>query len=187
MDQQQIISSTTAKLSQAVAHFESNLKSLRTGRANSAMLDGIMVEAYGSHMPLNQTATISVPEPQLIQLTPFDPNNLSAIAEAIRNNQALGLNPTDDGRVIRLPIPPLNEERRHDLARQVGAKQEEAMVSIRNIRHEAMTSLDNLKKSKDIGEDEHKRLVTQIEDQMNKTKSQIEAATKAKEQEILTV
>jgi ribosome recycling factor len=184
MDSKQVVDQARSKLEQAVGRFQDSLKSLRTGRANSAMLDGVMVEAYGTSMPLNQTATIAVPEPQLIQITPFDPNNLQAIAEAIRNNQSLGLNPADDGRVVRVPIPPLNEERRRELARQVGQKQEECMISLRNIRHDA---LDAIKKDKQVGEDEQKRLSAQIEDAMNKARADAEAAAKAKEQEILTV
>lgn len=184
MDADQVVASSQTKLGQAVERFKDGLKSLRTGRANAAMLDGVMVEAYGTQMPLNQTATISVPESQLIQISPFDPNNLEAISAAIRNNPTLGLNPSDDGRVVRVPIPPLNEERRRDLAKQVGQKQEECMIQLRNIRHEA---LDAIKKDKSVGEDEAKRLGAQIEEAMNKARSEAEAAAKAKEQEILTV
>jgi ribosome recycling factor len=184
MDSEQAVKDAQAKLSQAVGRFKDSLKSLRTGRANAGMLDGVTVEAYGTQMPLNQVATIAVPEAQLIQITPFDPNNLSAITTAIRNNQNLGLNPADDGRVVRVPIPPLNEERRRELARQVGQKQEDCMIALRNIRHDA---LDHLKKDKQTGEDEVKRLTGQIEDAMNKARGEAEAAAKAKEQEILTV
>jgi len=183
MDSQQVVRDAQAKLAQAVERFKDGLKSLRTGRANASMLDGVMVEAYGSPMPLNQVATIAVPESQLIQITPFDPNNLSAIATAIRNHPNLGLNPADDGRVVRVPIPPLNEERRRELAKQVGQKQEECMISLRNIRHDA---LDAIKKSQ-APEDEAKRLSKQVEDAMNQARTDAEAAAKAKEQEILTV
>jgi ribosome recycling factor len=184
MEPQQIVSQAQAKLNQSVERFKDGLKTLRTGRASAAMLDGVMVEAYGTPMPLNQTATVSAPEPQLIQITPFDPNNLQAIVDSIRNNQALGLNPTDDGRVVRVPIPALNEERRRELAKQVGAKQEDCMISLRAVRHDA---LDALKKDKQIGEDEAKRLSSQVEDAMNKARTDAEAAAKAKEQEIMTV
>src|SRR5665213_867813 len=102
MDAQQVVAQAKTKLAQAVEHFKGELKSLRTGRASAAMLDGVMVEAYGTQMPLIQAATIAVPEAQLIQITPFDPNNLKAIADAIRDNQSLGLNPSDDGRVVRV-------------------------------------------------------------------------------------
>lgn len=183
MDAQQAVEDSRTKLNQAVERFRDSLKTLRTGRASAAMLDGVMVEAYGTQMPLIQTATISIPEPQLIQITPFDPNNLEAISSAIRNKPDLGLNPSDDGRVVRVPVPPLNEERRRELAKQVGQKQEEAMISLRNIRHDA---LDAIKKDK-IGEDEVKRLSAQVEEAMNKARSDIEAAAKAKEQEIMTV
>src|SRR5579871_1941309 len=120
MNPTQVLTDSKTKLSQAVERFQDGLKSLRTGRASASMLDGVMVEAYGSSMPLIQVGTIMVPEAQLIQITPFDPSNLQAIAEAIRNNSSLGLNPSDDGRVVRVPIPPLNEERRRELAKQVG-------------------------------------------------------------------
>src|SRR5208283_3598230 len=120
MNPSQIVADTKSKLSGAVDKFKQSLQTLRTGRANASMLQGIVVEVYGTTLPLNQAATISTPEAQLLQITPFDHNNLAAIATAIRNNQTLGLNPTDDGRVVRVPIPPLNEERRRELTKQVG-------------------------------------------------------------------
>lgn len=187
MNPQQIVTEAQTKFTQATERFQENLKSLRTGRASAAMLDGVTVEAYGTPMPLNQVATVTAPEAQLIQISPFDPSNLDAIATAIRNNQTLGLNPSDDGRIIRVPIPPLNEERRRELAKQVGQKQEEAMIALRNARHDALDLVNEAKKDKDIGEDDAKRLTTQIEDAMNKAKSDIEAVAKAKEQEIMTI
>lgn len=187
MDANQVVSDAKTRFAQAAERFKDNLKTLRTGRANAAMLDGVMVEAYDSQMPLNQVATIAVPEATLIQLTPFDPNNLSAIADAIRNDSSLGLNPTDDGRIIRVPIPPLTEERRKELAKQVGAKQEECMIALRNARHEAMDIISRAKKDKDIGEDEAKRLGNQIDEALNKTRGDAESAAKAKESEILSL
>ncbi len=187
MDANQVVSDAQKKFSQAVERFKDNLKTLRTGRASAAMLDGVTVEAYETQMPLNQVATIAVPEATLIQLTPFDPNNLGAIAEAIRNDSVLGLNPTDDGRVIRVPIPPLTEERRKELAKQVGAKQEECMIALRNARHEAMDTINGAKKDKDISEDEAKRLGGQVDEAMNKARTEAETAAKAKESEILSL
>lgn len=187
MEPSQAVKDAKSKFENAVEHFRSELKRLRTGRANAGMLDGVMVEAYGQQMPLIQVATIAVPESQLLQLTPFDPNNLQAIANAIRNNQSLGLNPTDDGRVVRVPVPPLNEERRRDLAKQVGSKQEECMVSLRSIRHEALGVIERAKKDKQIGEDDAKRHEKEVDDAMNRTRSDAEAAAKAKQQEIMTV
>lgn len=187
MNPTQIISETNTKLSTAVDHFKSSLNSLRTGRAAPSMLDGVMVEAYGVPMPLIQVATVTAPEAQLLQITPFDPSNLQAISTAIRNNQTLGLNPSDDGRVVRVPIPALNEERRRDLAKQIGQKQEESMVAMRAVRHAALDSINESKKNKEIGEDDSKRYSTQVEEAMNKSRLEVEAVAKAKETEIMTV
>lgn len=187
MNPQQIITEAQTKFNQTVERFSDNLKSLRTGRANAAMLDGVMVEAYGTPMPLNQVATVTAPEAQLIQISPFDPNNLEAISVAIRNNTTLGLNPSDDGRLVRVPIPALTEERRRELAKQVGQKQEEAMIGLRGTRHEALDLINQAKKDKDIGEDDAKRLTTQIEDAMNKAKTEVESIAKSKEKEIMTI
>ncbi len=187
MDPSQIKNEVEKKLSAAAEHFKGELAKLRTGRAHPSMLDSVMVEAYGTPMPLIQVATVAVPEAQLIQITPFDPNNLAAISTAIRNNQALGLNPADDGRVVRVPIPPLSEERRRELAKQVSQKQEESMVSLRNIRRDAMDAVDAAKKAKQLGEDDAKRLSGQVDEAMGKARTDIEAASKAKETEIMTV
>lgn len=187
MNPQQIVTDAQTKFQAAAERFRDNLKGLRTGRASAAMLDGVMVEAYGTPMPLNQVATVSAPEAQLIQISPFDPANLQAINTAIRNNQSLGLNPSDDGRVIRVPIPPLNEERRKELAKQVGQKQEDALIAMRSIRHDALDIVNEAKKDKDISEDDAKRLTTQVDEAMNKIKAEVEAASKLKEQEIMTV
>lgn len=187
MSPDQIVSQAKAKFAQAVEHFTEELKKVRTGRAHPSMLDGVMVEAYGTPMPLVQVASVSAPEAQLLQITPFDPNNLQAIATAIRNNPSLDMNPSDDGRVVRVPIPPLNEERRREYVKLVGSKVEDCMVSLRNIRHDAMRSIDQAKKDKEIGEDEAKNLQKQIDEAMAAMKADVEAAQKAKEQEIMTV
>lgn len=187
MSPNQIVNQAKTKFQQAVTHFQEELKKVRTGRAHPSMLNGLMVEAYGVEMPLIQVGSVSSPEPQLLQITPFDPNNITAISTAIRNNQSLGMNPMDDGKVVRVPVPPLTEERRRDYVKLVGGKTEEAMISLRNARHEAMSTIDEAKKDKDIGEDEAKRLQKQVDDAMNSAKSEAEVAAKAKEQEILTV
>lgn len=187
MDPNQAVSDAQTKLAQANEHFIETLKGLRTGRASAAMLDGVTVEAYGVQMPLNQVATVTAPEAQLIQVTPFDPTNLAAISTAIRNNQQLGLNPSDDGRVVRVPVPPLTEERRRDLAKQVGEKLEEAMVRMRGVRHDVLDTIGKAKKDKQIGEDDAKRLEKQVEDAMNAARTQAETTAKAKEQEIMTL
>jgi ribosome recycling factor len=187
MDPNQTVTDASKKLTQAVAHFEEELKKLRTGRAHASMLDGVQVEAYGVAMPLNQVASISTPEPQLLQISPFDPSNIAAISAAIRNDQSLGMNPSDDGRVVRVPVPPLTEERRRDIVKQVSQKHEEAMISLRNIRHDALDTIDKAKKAKDIGEDDAKRLEKQVDDAMNTARAAADAVAKAREAEIMTV
>jgi ribosome recycling factor len=187
MNPNTIIDQAKSKLQTAVEHYQSNLKSIRTGRASASMLDGIMIEAYGTPMPLNQVATVGAPEAQLLQITPFDPTNLQNIVTAIRNNPNLGMNPSDDGRVIRIPVPPLTEERRREIVKQVGQKQEDCMVALRGIRHDAMDAIAKAKKDKEVGEDDAKRLEKQIDDAMNAAKAQAEAASKAKETEVMTV
>jgi ribosome recycling factor len=175
------------KMKQAVAHFGEELKKVRTGRASASMLDGVTVTAYGTQMPLNQVANVTAPEAQLIQITPFDPGNIQAIASAIRDNPTLGLNPSDDGRVVRVPIPALTEERRREYVKNLGGKVEDAMVALRSVRHDAMDAVSAAKKDKQIGEDDAKRLEKQVDEAMNRAKSDIEAAAKAKETEIMTI
>jgi ribosome recycling factor len=138
-------------------------------------------------MPLNQVATISTPEAQLLQVTPFDPNNLQDIVTAIRDNQSLGLNPVDDGRVIRLPIPALTTERREQIAKQLNEKVEAALISMRGARHEALKSAEQLKKDKKITDDDYSRTEKQIDELMSSKKSEVEKLAKDKETDIMTV
>jgi ribosome recycling factor len=175
------------KMKQAVEHYQSELKKVRTGRAHATMLDGVMVTAYGTAMPLNQVANVTAPEVQLLQVTPFDPNNIQAIASAIRDNPTLGLNPSDDGRVVRVPIPALNEERRREYVKVLNGKVEDCMIALRAVRRDAMDAIDQAKKDKAIGEDDAKRLEKQVDETMNQHKSTVDAAAKAKETEIMTV
>jgi ribosome recycling factor len=187
MNPNQIVNQTKTKFAQAVEHLQEELKKVRTGRAHPSMLDSVVVQAYGTPMPINQVATVSTPEPQLLQITPFDPTNLQAIVTAIRDNTSLGMNPMDDGRVVRVPVPPLTEERRREYVKLVGAKVEEGMVRLRNARHDAMKTIDQAKKDKDIGEDEAKNLQKQIDDAMATAKADADAAAKTKESEIMIV
>ena len=175
------------KMKQALEFFKDEAKKVRTGRAHASMLDGVMVMAYGSPMPLNQVANVTAPEAQLLQVTPFDPGNLQAIASAIRDNPSLGLNPSDDGRVVRVPVPSLNEERRRELTKVLSGKVEETMVRLRNVRHDALGAIATAKKEKQIGEDDAKRLEKQIDDSLNAVRTEIEAVAKAKETEIMTI
>ena len=171
----------------AVSHFEDELRKVRTGRAHPNMLDSIQVEAYGQRMPLNQVANVTAPEAQLLTLTPFDPANIQAISAAIRLDQALGLNPSDDGRVVRVPIPPLTEERRKLLVKQTGEKVEEARIALRNVRQDAFKEFKRAKDAKEMSEDDLKRAEKAIDDSMSTLNNQIDAIFKDKEKEILTL
>jgi ribosome recycling factor len=187
MNPNQLVDQAKSKFAGAVERFESELKKIRTGRAHPSMLDGLMIEAYGQQMPLIQVGTVTAPEAQLLQITPFDPSNLQAIVSAIRNNQSLGMNPMDDGRVVRVPVPPLNEERRREYVKLLSGKIEDCMIAMRGIRHDTLKDLDQAKKDKDISEDDHKRLSKQVDDLMTQFKSQVDAAARTKESEIMTV
>jgi ribosome recycling factor len=187
MNPNDITNQAKTKFDQAVAHLEDELKKLRTGRAHPSMLDGVMVEAYGTPMPLIQVGSITVPEAQLLQITPFDPSNLQAIATGIRDNQALGLNPMDDGHVVRIQIPPLTEERRRDFVKVLGGKVEEAMISMRNARHEAIKQAEEGKKNREITEDDLNSAKKQIDEALASHKIKAEQLAKQKENEIMTV
>lgn len=176
-----------AKMSAVIAHFEEELKKVRTGRAHPSMLDSVMVEAYGQTMPLNQVANVTAAEAQLLQVTPFDPSNIQAIAAAIRNDQSLGLNPSDDGRVVRVPIPALTEERRRDLVKQTGEKVEDARIALRNVRQDALKEAKRLKDAKELSEDDVKRIEKAVDDDMNTYNAKVEELFRAKEKDILTI
>ncbi|HSX27417.1 MAG TPA: ribosome recycling factor [Patescibacteria group bacterium] len=187
MSPNQILEQAKSGYDKAATHLQEELKKVRTGRAHPSMLDSVVVEAYGAQMPLIQTSTITVPEPQLLQITPFDPNNLQAISAGIRDNQTLGLNPMDDGRVVRVQIPPLNEERRRELAKTLSSKVEDCMVSMRNARHEALKMAEEAKKRGEITEDDFTSVKKQLDEQMARQKAEVDQMTKAKEAEIMTV
>ena len=187
MSPNQRVDEVKTKLSGAVSHFNEELKKLRTGRAHPSMLDVLMIQAYGTSMPLLQVGSVTTPEAQLLQITPFDPGNIAAIANAIRDNQSLGLNPTDDGRVVRVPIPALNEERRREIVKQLHQKVEETMISMRQIRQDAMKHGDQAKKDKSWGDDDHSRYEKQVDEIMTEKKTEIDQLARTKEHEILTV
>lgn len=175
------------KMDSALEHFESELGKIRTGRAHPGMLDGIKVEAYGAQMPLNQVANITAPEAQLLQITPFDPANIQAIAAAIRNNQSLGLNPSDDGRVVRVPVPALTEERRRQLVKQASEKVEEARIALRNVRQDGLKDAKAKKDAKEMSEDDLKLIEKEFDRLMAEHQAKLEEVLKAKEKDILTI
>ena len=173
-------------MDKAIEVFSKELTSLRTGRANAAMLDLIKVEVYGQQMPINQVGSITTPEPRMINIQVWDSNNVPLVDAAIKKSD-LGLNPQLDGQMIRLPVPELNEERRTELKKIIKSVGEKCKVSIRNIRREANEDLKKLLKSKDIGEDEektHEKKVQTITDDHIKS---VDEKVSLKEKEIMTI
>lgn len=187
MNPSQLLSEVKNKLDAATAHFKDEMQKIRTGRAHPGMLDGLMVNAYGQQMPLKSVAGITTPEPQLIQIMPFDAGNLKSIADAIRSNTSLGLTPTDDGRVVRITIPPLTAESRQQMVKLLNQKLEESLISGRNARHEAFHKGEQAEKSGEIGKDERLRTEKQVDELLSKQKTEVESLAKAKEQEITTL
>ena len=157
---------------------------LRTGRASTALLDPIQVEVYGANMPLNQVATVSVPEPRMLTVQVWDRSNVQPVEKAIRS-AGLGLNPVTDGQMIRLPIPDLTEERRKELAKLVGQYAEKARIAVRNVRRDGMDQLKQDEKKHLIGEDERKRLENEVQKMTDDTIKEVDSAADAKEKEIL--
>ena len=172
------------KMDKAIEVFAKELSSLRTGRANAAMLDLIKVEVYGQQMPINQIGSITTPEPRMINVQVWDQSNVSLVDAAIRKSE-LGLNPQIDGQLIRLPVPELNEERRTELKKLIKSMGEKCKVSIRNIRRDGNDELKKLLKSKDISEDDEKSLQKKIQDITDKHIEAVDTKVSSKEKEII--
>src|SRR5689334_3097386 len=168
----------------AVEAFKHDLAGLRTGRASTALLDPVHVEVYGTNMPINQVATVSVPEPRTISVQVWDKSNIGPVEKAIRS-AGLGLNPVTDGQMIRLPIPELTEERRKELAKLVGQYAEKARIAVRNVRRDGMDGLKQDEKKNEISEDERKRLETEVQKLTDDTIKEIDDTSATKEKEIL--
>ena len=168
----------------AVESLKGDLGGLRTGRASTSLLDPVTVEVYGAHMPLNQVATVSVPEPRMISVQVWDKSNVGAVEKAIRS-AGLGLNPINDGTTLRLPIPDLTEERRKELAKLAGQYSEKAKVAVRNVRRDGMDALKTDEKKGVFSEDERKRHETEVQKLTDATIADIDTVAAAKEKEIL--
>lgn len=167
----------------AVQRFQDALKKVRTGRAHPDMLATVKVEAYGQFMPLNQVANITAQGATMLLLTPFDPGNIQAISKAIRDDQTLGLNPSDDGHVVRVPVPPLTEERRKEIVKTASGEVEKAKVAIRNVREDARKEL----KSAELPEDVVKRAEKSVDDLTKTFTEKIDTLFKAKSAEIMEI
>ena len=169
-------------MEEVVSRFNDEMKKVRTGRAHPDMLSAIKAEVYGQFMPLNQVANVTAADATLLVITPFDPSTIQSIASAIRADQALGLNPADDGRVIRVPIPALTEERRKEIVKNASAKVEQAKIAIRNVREDARKEL---KIAEELSEDVKKRAEKEIDDLTKEFSEKIDSAFKAKSEEIM--
>ena len=178
--------SYSLKMDKAIEVFSKELASLRTGRANAAMLDLIKVDVYGQQMPINQLGSITTPEPRMINIQVWDTNNVISVDSAIKKSD-LGLNPQIDGQLIRLPIPELNEERRVELKKLIKTIGEKSKVSIRNIRREANEQIKKLLKSKEIGEDEEKLYEKKIQTITDNHIKTVDEKVLSKEKEIMTI
>lgn len=174
------------RMSGAVDALKKEFAGLRTGRAHSSLLDPIKVEAYGSPTPITQVGTVSTPESRMLSVQVWDKTLVPAVDKAIRNS-SLGLNPVVEGTLLRIPIPPLNEERRQELAKTAGAYAEHARVAVRNVRRDGMDALKRAEKNGEIGEDEHKKLADQVQKATDDNIEMIDQLLKQKQEEIMQV
>ena len=186
MSAEDVIKEAKPRMEAVIEDFKRKLANVRTGRATVGLLDGVMVDYYGTPTPLNQMASVAVPEPQMLTVQPWDMSQVGAIEKAIIAAN-LGFNPSNDGKIVRLPVPALNEERRRQLAKQVHEIAEEHRVAIRNVRHSANDSLKKLLKDKAISEDSERDGLDQVQKLTNTFVSKIDELAKTKEQEIMHV
>ena len=170
----------------AVESLKHEFSGLRTGRASASLLDPVSVNVYGTQMPINQVASITVPEARMLSVQVWDQNNVGAVEKAIRN-AGLGLNPMVDGQTVRVPVPELNEERRKELSKLAGKYAEQARIAVRNVRRDGMEALKKAEKDGDISEDEYKRLADEVQKMTDSTIKEIDTLLDSKEQEMMQV
>lgn len=175
-----------ARMEKAVEDFRKDLAGVRTGRANTALLDGVRVDYHGTPMPINQLGTMSVPDPSVIMISPWDPTAVALIDKAIRTSD-LGLNPTSDGKVLRVPIPSLTEERRKDLVKMIHKVLENHRTAVRNIRRDIKEHVEKLEKEKKISEDDKKRGLDELEKLTHAETKKVEDLSAAKEKEVMEI
>jgi ribosome recycling factor len=181
-----LLRETQHRMAKSVDALQRELSSIRTGRASPALIEHLQVEVYDSHMPLNQVASISAPEAHLLLIQPWDHNNIAAIEKVLRRSE-LGLNPANDGQLIRLPVPPLNEERRKEFVQIVKHRAEEARVAVRNIRRDDLEQLRRLEHDKEISMDQAQRAQVQLQKVTDGYVEEIEEVARRKEAELLEV
>jgi ribosome recycling factor len=181
-----VLREAESKMSKSVDHFATELATIRTGRANPALIDKVMVPYYGTPTPLNQLAQISAPEPRLLVVQVYDKSQIGAVEKALRTSEQ-GLNPASDGQVIRVPIPPLTEERRREFVKLVRHKAEDARVAIRNVRRDEIHRVDAMQKAGDIAEDEAKRAQARLQKVTESQVEKVDALAARKEAEVMEV
>jgi ribosome recycling factor len=183
---EEFLTDAERRMDASIEHTRQEFNSVRTGRASPALLDRITIEYYGTPTPLKNMATISAPEPRLLSVQPYDPSQLRAVEKAIQESD-LGLTPSNDGKVIRLPIPQLTEERRKELAKVVRRYAEDGKVAVRNVRRDVMRHLEELVRNGDVGDDEERRAETQVQKLTDDHVQRIDELLKHKEAEIMEV
>jgi len=181
-----VIQETKEKMEKSLDHYRNELKTVRTGRASVAMFEHIKVDYYGTPTPLNQVGTLSAPEPRLITIQPWEPSLIPAIEKAIMTSN-MGFNPSNDGVMIRIPVPPLTEERRREIVKMIKKMAEEAKVIIRNIRRDANEVIKKLEKDKEISEDEAKRLTGKVQELTDEFIKEIDEVTAKKEKDVMEI
>jgi ribosome recycling factor len=181
-----VLREAESKMSKSVEHFATELATIRTGRANPGLIDKVMVPYYGTPTPLNQLAQISAPEPRLLVVQVYDKSQIGAVEKALRTNEQ-GLNPASDGQVIRVPIPPLTEERRREFVKLVRHKAEEARVAIRNVRRDEIHRVEVMQKAGDVAEDEAKRAQARLQKVTESQVEKVDALAARKEAEVMEV
>lgn len=181
-----ILDQASQAMDKSIQNLQRDLTKLRTGRANPALVDGVQVEYYGSMTPLSQVANITTPDARTIQITPWEPSTIGAIEKAIIGAN-LGLTPQNDGKLVRLPVPALTEERRKDMVKMVKKLGEEAKVGVRNCRRDANEAVKKLEKEKQLSEDESEKWVEQIQKKTDEKAAEVDKLVAAKEKEILTL
>lgn len=179
---------TAEKLLQdATHHLEGEFTRMQVGRASVAMVEGVLVDAYGSHQPIRNVASLSTPDPKTIMIQPWDKSILASVEKSIRERSDLGFNPLNDGNILRINIPQPTEERRKELVKVAHAKGEESKISIRNARQKAHTSIQEQLKEKEISQDEAKALEKELQESVDKANKKVDELVKAKEKDIMTI
>jgi len=181
-----VIKDMKDKMDKTIEHYRDELKSIRTGRASVAMFDGITVDYYGTPTPINGVATLSAPEPRLITIQPWDISQIPVIEKAIQNSN-MGFNPSNDGKIIRIPVPQLTEERRKEIVKIVKKMAEDNKVAVRNLRRDGNDKIKKLEKDKEISEDDSKKFVDDIQNITNEYIKKVDEVTVAKEKEVMEI